>query len=183
LRLNFTAKRNVPFINAIELLPTSEGQAVPQRIVMQKAGYTDAAGNWWEPDHFYRGGVSITSVSKSATQDEERSEANGERYGNFVYTIPVASGRHYRATFTFKEIDQTHLLRETVGETVDRFSVFANSRQLIENMQIGTVEGKNESVRKTFTGLTPNAQDKLIFSFVPSHNYAVVNSIEVVEDN
>jgi hypothetical protein len=35
---------------------------------------------------------------------------------------------------------------------------------------------------KTFKGLEPNAQGKLIFTFTPIRDYAIVNAIEVVDE-
>ena len=35
---------------------------------------------------------------------------------------------------------------------------------------------------KTFEGLEPNAQGKLIFAFTPTRNYAEINAIEVMDE-
>jgi hypothetical protein len=41
----------------------------------------------------------------------------------------------------------------------------------------------NFAVQKTFHGLRPNAQGKLVLSFVPVVNYANVHSIEVIDES
>ena len=42
--------------------------------------------------------------------------------------------------------------------------------------------GALKPVDRTFRGLQPNAQGKLIFQFVPVQNYASINGIEIVEE-
>jgi hypothetical protein len=42
--------------------------------------------------------------------------------------------------------------------------------------------GSGRALIKTYNGLRPNAQGKLIISFVPDVNYASVDAIEVEED-
>jgi hypothetical protein len=38
-------------------------------------------------------------------------------------------------------------------------------------------------VERTFHGVTPNAQGKIVLSFVPVVNYASVNAIEVEDES
>ena len=42
--------------------------------------------------------------------------------------------------------------------------------------------GSHHQLIKTYHGLQPNAQGKLLFSFVPRVNYANVSAIEVVDE-
>ena len=41
--------------------------------------------------------------------------------------------------------------------------------------------GRYRLMEKTFDGLKPNAQDKLVLSFVPVQDYAVLLALEVEE--
>ena len=43
--------------------------------------------------------------------------------------------------------------------------------------------GGRRAITKTFNGLRPNAQGKLLLSFVPDHNYASVSAIEVTDES
>ena len=96
------------------------------------------------------------------------------RVGNFSYSIPVAAGMTYGVTLHFA--DGTN---RTAGERV--FDVFANGVQLLRDFDvIAKAGGPRRAVETTFRGMRPNAQDKLIFSFVPSRDYAGVSAIEVV---
>ncbi|MEP7362721.1 MAG: hypothetical protein ABI972_05655 [Acidobacteriota bacterium] len=59
------------------------------------------------------------------------------------------------------------------------FDVFCNFRPLLERFDIlGSTEPPNVA-RKTFHGLVPDGQGRLIFNFVPRENRAMVNAIEV----
>jgi len=42
--------------------------------------------------------------------------------------------------------------------------------------------GDHRAVERTFHGIAPNAQGKIVLSFVPVTNYACVNAIEVVDE-
>jgi hypothetical protein len=42
--------------------------------------------------------------------------------------------------------------------------------------------GEGRPIDRTFSGIRPNAQGKILLSFVPTMGMACVNGIEVVED-
>jgi hypothetical protein len=42
--------------------------------------------------------------------------------------------------------------------------------------------GLNRSLDRTFHGLEPNAQGKLVLSFVPVVNYACINALEIIPE-
>ena len=63
------------------------------------------------------------------------------------------------------------------------FDVFCNGVALLRNFDtFRAAGGPQRAVEKTFHGITPNAQGKIVLSFVPVENYASVNAVEVVEE-
>jgi hypothetical protein len=106
----------------------------------------------------------------------------GERFGNFTYAIPVADGR-YRVTLAFAETWFGASKPAGGGAGMRAFDVYSNGSALLRNFDIfKEAGGADRAVNKTFAGLQPNAQGKLVFSFVPIRNYACVNAIEVVDE-
>jgi hypothetical protein len=107
----------------------------------------------------------------------------GERYGNFSYTIPVVRPGHYTATLRFSEswFGAKKPAGGGPGERV--FDVYCNGVVLLRNFDIfKEAGGEDRALDRVFGSLEPNAQGKLVFSFVPVKNYACVNAIEVVDD-
>jgi hypothetical protein len=68
-----------------------------------------------------------------------------------------------------------------VGRRV--FDVWCNGVTLLRDFDIAKdAGGPQKGIRKTFHGLKPNAQGKLLFTFVPVKDYACLNAIEVVDE-
>ena len=64
------------------------------------------------------------------------------------------------------------------------FDVDCNGRKLLKNFDIfKEAGGANRALQKTFHGLEPNAQGKLVLTFVPIKSYACVYAIEVVDES
>jgi hypothetical protein len=105
-----------------------------------------------------------------------------ERYGNFNCAIPMADGK-YSLTLYFAE-DWFGPSRPGGGGSGSRaFDVYCNGTALLREFDIfKSAGGENRAVERTFRGLTPSAQGKLMLSFVPVRNYAAVNAIEVVAE-
>jgi hypothetical protein len=53
----------------------------------------------------------------------------------------------------------------------------------MRRFDIAKEAGVGRSLQKTFHGLMPNAQGKLVLSFVPIQNYASVNAIKIEEES
>jgi hypothetical protein len=106
-----------------------------------------------------------------------------ERWGHFSYAVPVAEGR-YRVTLKFCE---GHYGRRNtgVGGLGSRiFDVYCNGVALLRGFDIfKEAGGEGRPLDRTFSGVRPNAQGKIILSFVPVAGMACVNGIEVVEDS
>ena len=63
------------------------------------------------------------------------------------------------------------------------FDVYANGVALLRNFDIfKEAGGEDRPLHKVFHSLQPNAQGKLVFSFVPVKNYACINAIEVLDE-
>lgn len=180
LHLDFAGSLGLPIINAIEILPGLPHRLRPIRMVAQNSFFADAAGNLWMPDTYYSSGqLASDKVSIGGTSDPGLFA--GERYGNFNYALPVDKGS-YRLTLYFSEkywgVDGSK--RGGIGSRV--FDIFCNGIALTRNLDIVEAAGSGRALVKTYHGLRPNAQGKLIVSFVPDVNYASVDALELEEE-
>ncbi|HEX3876834.1 MAG TPA: malectin domain-containing carbohydrate-binding protein, partial [Bryobacteraceae bacterium] len=111
---------------------------------------------------------------------EEQELYHSERFGNFSYVIPVAKNGRY--TVTMKFCESRPGLDAAGGTDYRIFDVLFNGRILLGNFDIFKEAGSLRALDKTFVGLEPNAQGKLIFTFTPTRNYAEINAIEVMDE-
>jgi hypothetical protein len=102
----------------------------------------------------------------------------------------VAPGK-YRLTLRFAETywgvenrvsslpDQNGSLQGGMGSRV--FNTYANGAALLRNFDIAKDAGGSLiAVEKTFDNLEPDAQGKLVVTFVPVKDYACLTALEVV---
>src|SRR5450755_2055934 len=173
---------NVPFLNALELVPGIPGKMRPVRIVARARSFTDQRGQIWGEDRYFSHGFSVPrSEPVSDTVDPEVFQA--ERFGNFSYVIPVAAGR-YKVTLRFAESWFGPGKPGAGGADSRIFDVYCNGLALLRNFDIfRTAGGPQRALDRTFRGITPNAQGKIELAFVPVVNYACINAIEVVDDS
>ncbi|MGO8787444.1 MAG: malectin domain-containing carbohydrate-binding protein [Terriglobia bacterium] len=180
LHLKFFRIAGKPFLNALVIVPSRHGKMNPIRLVAQNNTFTDRSGQVWDPDRYFRGGR-ITVRQKPAQGDTDPGVFVGERWGAFDYALPVAEGR-YAVTLYFTEAWFGTLAPGGVGSRV--FDVYCNGVTLLKNFDIyQEAGGANRSLQKTFHGLQPNAQGKIVLTFVPIKNYACLNAIEVVDES
>jgi len=169
------------FVNAIEILPGIPGRLCPLRIVARDTSVNTKDGKTWGADKYFMRGQRVMRAEpiKGAADSELYM---GERYGNFVYSIPVAPGR-YTATLLFCET-WFGPRKPAGGGAGDRvFDVHMNGTALLRNFDIfKEAGGEDRPLRKVFHSLQPNAQGKLVFSFIPVKNYACINAIEVLDE-
>ncbi len=183
LHVQFTGLlNNVPFLNAMEILPGIPGRMRPIRIVARGRNYIDQRGQVWGADRYYsRGNTVARPEPVGNTSDPEIFKA--ERFGNFVYTIPVAQGR-YTVTLRFAETWFGPGKPGAGGLGSRVFDIYCNGAALVRGFDIfRAAGGAQRAVEKTFHGIAPNAQGKLVLSFVPEVNYACVNAIEVTDES
>jgi len=186
LHLSFSPMRSTAMLNGIEIFPVTGGKLRPIRI---RAGWTtawqDPDGQPWLADSYFMGGNALVRTTNPA-QGGNSITPNlalyaSERWGHFSYALPVADGR-YRVTLKFCE--GHYGKRNTGGGIGSRlFDVYCNGVALMRNFDImKEAGGEGRPMDRTFSGIRPNAQGKILLTFVPIAGMACVNGIEVVED-
>jgi hypothetical protein len=170
-------------LSAIEILPGYRGHIRPVRLLARQNPYYSNDSHWWSPDNYFLGGqLANYSAPVNGTDDPELYET--ERWGNFSYAIPVAPGRytvllHFAARHgNWDQSDSTSgNARAAVAHV---FNLFCNGNALLKNFDLAQEARTEDVVTRKFTGLEPNAQGKLLLSFVPVDGYATVTGIEVL---
>jgi hypothetical protein len=182
VRIEFIpVRKEAPFINAIELIPSPNGKTQPARIVASAASVS-VGGQEWGADRYWLGGMAVQR-HESVQGPEDPALYQGERYGNFSYAVPVAPTAKYTVTLRFAESWFGAGRPGGGGEGNRVFNVYCNGQALLRNFDVfKTAGGSLRQVKKVFRGLQPNAQGKLNLEFVPVRNYGLINSIEVTED-
>jgi hypothetical protein len=181
LHIDFQKSVGAPLLNAIEVTPGIPHRLMPIRIVTQEEPYTDGSGVVWEPDDYFLAGR-VRSRNGAVTGAVDSNLYRRERYGSFSYAIPVAQGR-YQVTLYFAETywGPANPGGGGIGSRV--FDVYCNGIALLRNLDIFKEVGGRNALTRTFYGLEPNAQGKLLLSFVPVRNYASLSAIEVTDDS
>jgi hypothetical protein len=186
LHLSFTSVVDKAFLCGLEVYSSRAGTARPVRLLAGARQYFDSRGNLWEADRYFQGGRLQTRRTAVKPGDESGLSAS-ERWGNFNYAIPVAPGR-YTIRLHFSESNfglYDHGLRENrKGGAGDRlFDVYCNGEALVRKLDVyQEAGGADRMLVKTFRGLEPNAQGKLLLSFVPVRDYAILSGIEVLPE-
>jgi hypothetical protein len=176
LHLRFASTVNRAHVTAIEILPGIAGKMRPVRIVAGLDSIYDSSGGLWGSDRYFLGGR-ITRRGAAVGGTSDAMLYGSERWGHFTYAIPVASGR-YRVTLRFAE---TYPGAIPVGNRL--FDVYCNGTTLLKKFDVLAQAGATHHVAdQTFPNLTGKAQGKLVLSFVPVRNYAIINAIEVAAD-
>lgn len=187
LHLTFTSMRGSPMVSAIELLPVKRGEVRPIRI---RAGWTtswqDASGRMWRSDSYFQGGNALVRTTNPAqpanTTAHDAALYSAERWGHFSYAVPVADGR-YRVTLKFCEGHHGRRNPGGGGEGSRLFDVYGNGVALLRNFDIfREAGGEGRPLDRTFTGIRPTAQGKIVLTFVPVVGMACVNGIEIVAE-
>jgi len=180
LRLDFTATLGLPMINAIEIVPGLRHRMRPIRMVAQNSFFVDKSGNLWMPDAYFSSGqLAADKLAVAGTADPGLFA--GERYGNFNYALPV-DGASFKVTLYFSEKYWGSDVSKKGGVGSRVFDVFCNGVALTRKLDILKEAGSGRALTKTYHGLQPNAQGKLILSFIPDVNYASVDAVEVEEE-
>jgi hypothetical protein len=181
LHLAFLSQRAQAVVSAIEVVPSQPRHQNPIRIFAQENSYTDSNGVLWSPDNYWSGGqTAIHGVSLQGTRDPDLFAR--ERYGNFSYAIPADAG-NYAVSLHLAEGYWGAEEPGAGGPGRRVFDIFCNGVALARNFDISKeAGGASRALIKTFHGLRPNGQGKLLLSFVPVANYASVYAIEVLDE-
>ena len=187
LHLHFWASNDQALLSGIEILPAEANNKMrPVRILTGGRTAYDSTEQFWSADRYFLGGR-VMSRTKPVKGSPNPELYVSERFGNFNYAIPVASGS-YSATLCFAEsnfgVDNfgaSHY--RTIGKGNREFDILCNGQALLRNFDISAeAGGPNVAVTKTSRKLKPNAQGKLIFSFVPVIDYAALRAIQIVPE-
>lgn len=171
-------------VSAIEILPGVRGRIRPVRILARQTPYYSNDSQWWSPDNDFQGGqLASYSDPVSGTDDPELFET--ERWGNFSYAIPVAPGTYtVRLYFAVRHRGWNQLPSEEASASpVEHiFSIYCNGRAILENFDLPREARQSDAVVRSFQGIQPNAQGKILLSFVPVKGYATITGIEVLPE-
>jgi len=172
-------------LSAIEVLPGAGGHIRTVRLLARQTPYYSNDSHWWSPDNFFEGGqMASYTAPVSGTDDPELYET--ERWGNFSYAIPVSPGKYtVMLHFAVRHGDWNQSPasagngRSTVAHI---YNVFCNGRVLLQNFNLPKEARQTDVLVRRIAGLEPNAQGKLLLSFVPVDGYATVTGIEVLPE-
>lgn len=185
IHLRFVQNGTTAELVALEVLSSAPGHVRPIRIVAASHSVTDENGVRWMADEDCVGG---TAIERDGIVNDGvlRAIYVGERYGNFSYHIPLPPGK-YRVSLYFAESYFTEKVQKDGtqdGFPGRLFNVYADGVTLLRNFNVmKEAGGSHRAVVKTFEGLEPNAQGKIVLEFVPVVNYAEINAIEVTQMN
>jgi hypothetical protein len=180
LRLDFSGYLGLPMINAIEILPGALHRLRPIRMVAQNSFFVDKSGELWSPDTYFSGGQLAADKIVIGGPDDA-GLYTGERYGNFSYALPADPGS-YAVTLYFSEKYWGTGIAKAGGIGSRVFSILCNGVALKQNLDVVREAGPARAMKLTFHGLHPNAQGKVLLSFVPEVNYATVDAVQMEEE-
>ena len=166
-------------LSAIEITPGVRGQLRPVRLLARQSPYYSNDSQWWSPDNYFQGGqIAMFPMPVSGTDDPEMYQT--ERWGNFSYAIPVSLGRYALWLHFAARHAEGAVPVESGGHMARVFNVFCNGKGLLQDFDLRKEGVQSDIVIRKFSGLEPNAQGKLLLSFVPVDGYASVAGIEVL---
>jgi hypothetical protein len=184
LHLEFAGEDgNQATLSAIEILPGFRGHIRPVRLLARQTPYYSNDSYWWSPDNYFEGGqLAAYTAPVKGTDDPELYET--ERWGNFSYAIPVSQGTYSVVLhFAVRHGDWDQPSSSSGDERTQVahiFDVFCNGNALLKSFNPAREARQTDVVIRKFTDLRPNAQGKLLLSFVPVEGYATVTGIEVL---
>jgi hypothetical protein len=181
LNLKFFNRNNPapPLLSAVEVLPGSPHELSPIRLTMRDSWFTDTAGIVWSASNYESGGR-ISRRRQIVAGAADPRLYTWERYGHFSYAIPVDPNSSYTLQLYFAE---TFIGIEAEGGARKRvFNVFCNGETLLRNFDLFREAGAGRAIVKSFRGLRPDAQGKLVLTFEPITNYASLFALEVLDE-
>ncbi|MGA9070412.1 MAG: malectin domain-containing carbohydrate-binding protein [Terracidiphilus sp.] len=170
-------------LSAIEILPGYRGHIRPVRLLARQSPYYSNDSHWWSPDNYFLGGqLANYTAPVNGTDDPELYET--ERWGNFSYAIPVSPGKYTVLLHFAARHGNWDQAPSSSGDgraaVAHVFNLFCNGNALLKNFDLAQQAHPDDVVTRKFTGIEPNAQGKLLLSFVPVDGYATVTGIEVL---
>lgn len=183
LHLEFAGEEGKPaMVSAIEILPGLMGHMRAVRVLARQSPYYSNDSHWWSPDNYFEGGQ-LASYGQQVTGTDDPELYETERWGNFSYAVPVTPGRYSVVLhFAARRSNPGGPVGEAPNHVSNIFNVFCNGRTLLGNFDLASEAGKTDVVIKRFAGLEPNAQGKLLLSFVPVVGHATLSGMEVLPE-
>ncbi len=177
IQLQYTSE--ISLLDAVEILPADSKLLLPIRIAAAPHSITDSANQLWISDRYYIGGR--RGQVPPSPETTNRGIYSYDRIGSFRYDIPVVSPGSYRVMLFFSEpwFGKKDLVSGGPGSRI--FDVACNGSMILKNFDI-MAEGGTNPVVKTFENIQPNAQGRIVLSFLPVVNYPEVNAIEVLAE-
>ena len=168
-------------LSAIEIVPGLRGRMRPVRILARQTPYYSNDSQWWSPDSYFDGGqLAAYSDPVTGTDDPELYET--ERWGNFSYAIPASPGRYtllLHFAVRHRAWNQPAAASDQ-GSVEHVFNVFCNGRAILDNFDLMSEGRPADVVIRRIAAVEPNAQGKVLLSFVPVKGYASVTGIELL---
>jgi Malectin domain len=182
LHLSFQSVKGVPFVSGIEILPGLPHKQRPLRMVAQERPFVDHLGQLWRPDNYYING---RALRRDATVADTRDHGlfAGERYGHFNYALPVDARSTYTLKLYFAETYFGPQMAGWGGVGSRVFNVICNGMLLLDHFDVFSEAGSQRALVRTFRHLKPSAQGKLVLTFEPVMNYALISAIEVLDES
>jgi hypothetical protein len=182
IHLDFVPSPDRPFVSALELSPGVPGAMQPIRISVHNTDLVDDNGIRWSGDRYFVDGSKV-GTPLSPGKPPVSPVYTQERYGNFSYAIPVPPGS-YTVRLHFMESFWGPSSGICTGIGCRIFDVTCNGETLLQDFDVFKAAGGDyRPAIKTFHGLRPNGQGKLLISFSPRVDYAEVRAIEVLDEN
>jgi hypothetical protein len=180
LRLDFSSVRSQALLNGIEVLPGTRGRMLPLRILCSNRSRLDRNGLLWQADQYFSGGR-IAELADSI-QDPRFGAFSSYRTGNFDYAIPVPDGVYgIRLLFAEPVAGRNGHPADGVGWRL--FDVYCNGRTLVSKLDVlKEAGGGYRVIERVFRDVKPDAQGKILLSFVPVRNYSVLLAMEVTDE-
>ena len=179
LHLNFLTNKQQAQINAIEILPGEPGKLHTIRLCAAGRPILDSRGNLWLPDELAQGGR-LSAFNRPVTGTDSPALFQGERFGHFTYTIPVVPGR-YTVSLGFAENFHT-IWDRSAGKGARLFNVYLNGVLRLRDFDVyARAGGPLNAIVRTFRDVEPTPQDKIMITFEPVNENAIVNTVEITD--
>jgi hypothetical protein len=184
LHLRFvTLRSDLPFINAIEILPGSGDRMLPLRIAAgSPSAVTDSQGRTWLSDRYVTGGR--PQERTSPVESDSPQLFRFERFGRFEYCLPAVPDHLFTVRVWMAEQFFDPAAAPGVRATGRRhFDLLLNGQILLRDFSvIDAARGPMKAVERVFPKRAPDAQGNVRLLFQPRTNYPVVNALELVDE-
>lgn len=180
--LKYRALLNQPFganESSPKSLPVAASQATPSQVpVRLLCGYDgtpkiDSAGNYWEADRYFRGGVARKFPDQNVTRTSDPMLFEHWRVNNSFYDIPLAPG-----------VYELHLLFVAPQEQDANklfFNVDANGKPLLQGFNISSdALGTDVADERIFRDISPSSDGYLHLAFTSDQSTPTINAIEIL---